>query len=43
MAIRAGELGIPAAVGVGAKNFEKYRKANVLELDALGKQIRILK
>lgn len=43
MAIRAGELGVPAAVGVGAKNFERYRKANVLELDALGKQIRILK
>ena len=43
MAIRAGELGIPAAVGVGAKAFERYKKAKVLEIDALGKQVRILK
>ncbi len=43
MAIRAGELGIPAAVGVGAKNFERYRNAKVLELDASGRIIRILK
>lgn len=43
MAIRAGELSIPAAVGVGAKNFVKYKKAKVLALDAGGKLIRILK
>lgn len=43
MAIRAGELGIPAAVGVGAKNFERYRNVEVLELDASGRIIRILK
>lgn len=43
MAIRAGELGIPAAVGIGAKDFERYKKAKVLEIDALAKQVRILK
>lgn len=43
MAIRASELGIPAAVGVGAKHFEIYRKAKILEIDALGKLIRVLK
>ena len=43
MAIRAGELGIPAAVGVGTKAFEKYKAAEMLELDALGKIIRVLK
>lgn len=43
MAIRAGELGIPAAVGVGTKAFEKYKSAKVLELDALNKAIYIIK
>ena len=42
-AIRAGELSIPAVVGVGAKNFEKYKMARVLEIDAAAKLIRILK
>lgn len=43
MAIRAGELGIPAAVGVGTKQYEALKKADVAELDALAKTIRILK
>ena len=43
MAIRAGELCIPAVVGVGAKEFEKYKKAQMLEIDAGGKLVRILK
>lgn len=43
MAIRAGELSIPAVVGVGAKNFEKYKRARILEIDAAGKLVRILK
>lgn len=43
MAIRAGELGMPAAVGIGTKQFEQYKKAAVLELDAQGKRIKILK
>ncbi len=43
MAIRAGELGIPAAVGVGSKAFEEYKKAHVVELDPLAKWIKMLK
>lgn len=43
MAIRAGELGIPAAVGVGEKQFQRYKKALLLEIDAQGKMIRILR
>lgn len=42
MAIRAGELSIPAVIGVGAKNFEKYKNAKRLEIDASGKLVRIL-
>lgn len=42
MAIRAGELSIPAVVGVGAKNFEKYKGAKMLEIDAGGKLVRVL-
>lgn len=43
MAIRAGELGIPAAVGVGTRAYERYKKAEVLEIDALSKVIHIIK
>lgn len=43
MAIRAGELSIPAAIGVGAKDFDKYKKCQMLEIDAQEKIIRILK
>lgn len=43
MAIRAGELGIPAAVGVGEKQFYKYKNALYLEIDAQSKMIKILR
>ena len=43
MAIRAGELGIPAAIGVGAKQFDQYCLAGAVEIDALLKTIKILK
>lgn len=43
MAIRAGELFIPAAVGVGEKLFEEYKRAQYLEIDALAKLVRVLK
>ncbi len=43
MAIRAGELSIPAAVGVGAKSFEEYKKAKMVEIDTEGKLVRVLK
>lgn len=42
MAIRAGEIGIPAAIGVGEKQYEKYRKARSLEIDAMAKTVRML-
>lgn len=42
MAIRAGELGIPAVIGVGEKQYVKYRKARSLEIDAMAKTVRTL-
>ncbi len=42
MAIRAGELGIPAAIGVGTKQFDRYKNAAIVEIDTLAKMIRIL-
>ena len=43
MAIRAGELGIPAVVGVGSKLFMEYQNAQSIEIDASNKVVRILK
>lgn len=43
MAIRAGELGIPAAIGVGEKLFEKFKKAEIIEIDAVSKKVTVLK
>ena len=43
MAIRAGELGIPAVIGVGTKRFEQYKKAKIIEINALAKNVRILR
>ena len=43
MAIRAGELGIPAAIGVGTKQFDRYKNAAIVEIDTLAKMVRILK
>lgn len=43
MAIRAGELGVPAVIGIGEKKFERYTHAALLEINALEKKIRILK
>lgn len=42
MAIRAGELGIPAVIGVGEKQYQKYCLARALEIDALAKNVKIL-
>ena len=41
MAIRAAELGLPAAIGVGEKLFDMLSKAEVVELDCASKIIRI--
>lgn len=43
MAIRAGELGIPAVIGVGEKQYEKYQKAKRIEIDAVARSVRIIK
>lgn len=43
MAIRAGELGIPAVIGVGEKQFGQYKNAAVLEIDCLAKAVRIIR
>ena len=43
MAIRAGELGIPAVVGIGAKEFDRLKKAKSLEINCSAKFVRILK
>lgn len=42
MAIRAGELGIPAVIGVGTEKFELYKKAEILEIDSLAKTVRVI-
>ena len=42
MAIRAGELGIPAVIGVGEKQYKRYQQARMLDIDTVAKTIRIL-
>lgn len=42
MAIRAGELGIPAVIGAGLVLFQRWKTAQVLELDCANKWVRIL-
>jgi glutamine kinase len=43
MAIRCAEMGIPAVIGCGEQNFNKYSKSKFIEIDSLNRQIRILK
>lgn len=43
MAIRAGELGIPAVIGVGEKLFQKCLDAEAVEIDSAAKKIAIIK
>ena len=42
MAIRAAELGLPAAIGVGEQMFDMASKSNRLELDCANETIRVL-
>ncbi|MCX2717431.1 PEP-utilizing enzyme [Helicobacter sp. MIT 21-1697] len=42
MAIRASELGLPAAIGVGEENFTKFLKAKRIKLDCESGQIVVL-
>ncbi|WP_298363928.1 PEP/pyruvate-binding domain-containing protein [Azospirillum sp.] len=43
MAIRAAELGIPAVVGAGEALFARWSAAEVLEIDAGCRQVRVLR
>ena len=42
MAIRAGEMGIPAAIGVGSRIYDKLLCASIVEIDAANRIIRVL-
>lgn len=42
MAIRAGEIGLPAAIGVGERLFDVYSRASRLHLDCLGHRIIVV-
>lgn len=43
MAIRAGELGIPAVIGAGETLYDKWSTANVLKIDCANKQVTIIR
>ncbi|MGE3728712.1 MAG: PEP-utilizing enzyme [Candidatus Sericytochromatia bacterium] len=42
MAIRAGEMGIPAVIGAGEVLYAQWQKSRELELDCAARQVRIL-
>lgn len=42
MAIRCAELGIPAVIGSGEKNFTEWSRAKMLEIDCANKNVRII-
>jgi phosphohistidine swiveling domain-containing protein len=42
MAIRAGELGVPAAIGVGEALYRSWASARMLALDCANRQVRIV-
>ncbi len=43
MAIRCAELQIPAAIGVGKANFERWSQAEVLELDCSARTVEVVR
>ncbi|KOF56751.1 hypothetical protein AGR56_08690 [Clostridium sp. DMHC 10] len=43
MAIRAGELGIPAIIGAGETLYKKWSTANLLKIDCANKQVTIIR
>lgn len=43
MAVRAGELGIPAVIGVGEKLFTQWKKAQTLYIDCANKKVEIIR
>ena len=42
MAIRCSELSIPAVIGVGDKNYNKYEKSNALRIDCKTRTVSII-
>jgi phosphohistidine swiveling domain-containing protein len=42
MAIRAGELGLPAVIGAGELLFRKWTSANRLHMDCAGRRVEVL-
>ena len=42
MAIRAAEIGLPAAIGVGEKLYNSLRSSERIQLDCLGKALRVV-
>jgi choline kinase/phosphohistidine swiveling domain-containing protein len=42
MAIRAAELGLPAAIGVGQRRYDRLCAASVVELDCASRSIRVV-
>jgi phosphohistidine swiveling domain-containing protein len=42
MAIRAAELGIPAVIGAGQTRFDRWVKAEILEIDCANRQVRVV-
>ncbi|HQH99510.1 MAG TPA: PEP/pyruvate-binding domain-containing protein [Spirochaetota bacterium] len=42
MAIRCAEMGIPAVIGAGEKNFLEWSKANIIEIDCSNKTVWII-
>ncbi|GFN30749.1 PEP/pyruvate-binding domain-containing protein [Paenibacillus xylaniclasticus] len=42
MAIRAGEMSIPAVIGVGESLFRQYSRAKVLAIDCAGKKVSVV-
>ena len=43
MAIRAGELGLPAVIGSGEVLYRRWSQANCLSLDCAGRRVDIIK
>jgi glutamine kinase len=42
MAIRAGELGVPAVIGAGEAHFQRWRAARVVHLDCASRQVQVV-
>jgi hypothetical protein len=42
MAIRAGELGLPAVIGAGEALYQRWRSAKRLRIDCAGRQVEVL-